>query len=217
MDARDFYDEFDDECDDEKIDVARDVAAIALTSVYGLYIMDLQSSQEGSTLPPAVPLSLLDMSPRSLQDSIVAMCSRLSLPLPSDFPHNVCSEHTGLKSDVNNSDDLKSKLEEAANRAGAADYFRTCCEPLNGNYPHLQHFAGGICTVFPGSSTVESDFSILNFEKSDHRTSLSDVCIEGIFHARQFEEVEQLQVESKNGNFVFESEPQDRTAGNEAR
>jgi hypothetical protein len=97
MDARDVYDERDDECDEETIDAARDVAAIALTSVHGLYIMDLQSSQEGSMLPPAVPLSLLDMPPRSLQDSLVAMRSRLSLTLPSDFPHNVCSEHTGLK------------------------------------------------------------------------------------------------------------------------
>jgi hypothetical protein len=133
--------------------------------------MDLQSSQEDSKLPPAVPFSLLEMCPMSLQDSLVAMRRRLSLTLPTDFPHNLCSDHTGLKSDVNNSDDLKSKLEEAANRAGAADYFRACWEPLNGNYPHLQDFAAGLCEVFPGSWTVESDFSILKFEKSDHRTS----------------------------------------------
>jgi hypothetical protein len=60
-DTRDVYDDLDTECDEEKIDVARDVAAIALTSVHGLDIMDLQSSQEGLMLPPAVPLSLLDM------------------------------------------------------------------------------------------------------------------------------------------------------------
>jgi hypothetical protein len=48
-------------------------------------------------------------------------------------------------------------------------------------------------------------------EKSDHRTSNSDVCTEGIFHARIFEEVGQLQVDSKNDNFIFESEPRDRT------
>jgi hypothetical protein len=148
MDARDVYDEWDDECDEETIDAAREVAAIALTSVHGLYIMDLQSSQEGSMLPPAVPLSLLDMPPRSLQDSLVAMRGRLSLTLPSDFPHKVCSEHTGLKRNVSNSHDLKSKLEEAANRAGVADYFRACWEPQNGNYPHLQHCAGGLSTVF---------------------------------------------------------------------
>jgi hypothetical protein len=123
MDARDVYDDLDDECDKERIYAARDVAAIALTCVHGLYIMDLQSSQEGS-LPPAVPLSLLDMSPRSLQDSLVAMRSRLSPTLPSDFPHKVCSEYTGLKRNVSNSDDLKRKLEEAANREGAADFFR---------------------------------------------------------------------------------------------
>jgi hypothetical protein len=77
-------------------------------------------------LPPAVPLSLLYMYPRSPQDGLVAMRSCLSLTLQSDFPQNVCSVLTGLKCDVNNSDDLKRKLEEAANRAGAADYFRTC-------------------------------------------------------------------------------------------
>jgi hypothetical protein len=75
----------------------------------------------------------------------------------------------------------------------------------------------GPAQCFPGSSTGESDFSILKFEMSDHRTSLSDVSIEGIFHARPLEEVEQLQVESKNGNFVFEPAPQNGTAGDEAR
>jgi hypothetical protein len=64
-DARDVYDELDDECNEEMIDIARDVATIAPTSVHGLNIMDCQSSQEGSKFPPAVPLSLLDMSPRS--------------------------------------------------------------------------------------------------------------------------------------------------------
>jgi hypothetical protein len=33
MDARDVYNELDDESDEEKIDMARDAAAIALTSV----------------------------------------------------------------------------------------------------------------------------------------------------------------------------------------
>jgi hypothetical protein len=107
MDARDVYDELDEECDKETIDVARDVAAIAIKFAHGPYIVDLQSSQEGSMLPPAVPLSLLGMFPRSLQDSLVSMLSRLTITLPSDFPHKVCSEHTGLKRDVNNSDDLK--------------------------------------------------------------------------------------------------------------
>jgi hypothetical protein len=71
--------------------------------------------------------------------------------------------------------------------------------------------------VFPGSSTVEIDYSILKFEKSDLRTYLLDVCIDEIFYARHLKEVEQLQVESKNGNFVFEPVPQNGTAGDEAR
>jgi hypothetical protein len=54
----------------------------------------------------------------------------------------------GLKRGVTNSDYLKRKLEEAANRAVAAECFRACWEPLNDNYPHLQHFDAGLCTVF---------------------------------------------------------------------
>jgi hypothetical protein len=154
-------------------------------------------------LPPALPLSLLDISPRSLQDILAAMRSRLSFRLPSDFSYNVRSEHTGLKRDVNISDDLKRKLEEAANPAGAADYFRTCWEPLNGNYPHLQHFAGGLSTVFPGSSTVESNFSVLKFENSDHLTSLSDVCIEKIFRARQLRKSSSFKWNLRTGTFVL--------------
>jgi hypothetical protein len=84
------------------------------------------------------------------------MLSRLSITLRSNSPNKVCSKQTFLHRDVNNSDDLKSNLEEAAKRAGTADYFRGCWEPLNGNYPYLQHFAGGFRTVFPVSSAVEA-------------------------------------------------------------
>jgi len=41
-------------------------------------------------------------------------------------------------------------------------------------------------TVFPGTANVESDFSIVNFEKNDYRTALTDLSVEGIMHSKQF-------------------------------
>ncbi|KAJ8571353.1 hypothetical protein ON010_g5486 [Phytophthora cinnamomi] len=40
--------------------------------------------------------------------------------------------------------------------------FANCWDSLDAQYPALKRFAGGLATIFPGTSTVESDFSLLN-------------------------------------------------------
>jgi hypothetical protein len=45
---------------------------------------------------------------------------------------------------------------------------------------------GGLATVFLGTATVESDFSVLKYAKNDYRTALTDFSLEGILHAKQF-------------------------------
>ena len=57
------------------------------------------------------------------------------------------------------------------------------------NYPLLKMYCGGLSTVFLGTANVESDFSIVNFEKSDYRTSLSDFSLEGILHCKQYDQL----------------------------
>jgi hypothetical protein len=42
-------------------------------------------------------------------------------------------------------------------------------------YPLLIAFCGGIASTFPGTSTVESDFSIIGWEKDDCQTALSNL------------------------------------------
>jgi hypothetical protein len=46
-----------------------------------------------------------------------------------------------------------------------------------------------IATAFPGTSSVESDFSIVNWEKDDCRIALTDLSLEGIFHSKQFDKI----------------------------
>ena len=52
-------------------------------------------------------------------------------------------------------------------------------------YPLLVMFAGGLATTFPGTSTVESDFLVLGWEKDEYRTMLSDLSLKGILQAKQ--------------------------------
>ena len=53
----------------------------------------------------------------------------------------------------------------------------------------LREFFGGLATAFPDTSTVESDFSIVKWEKDNSRVSLADLSLEGILHANQFKQM----------------------------
>jgi hypothetical protein len=54
-------------------------------------------------------------------------------------------------------------------------------------------FCGVIATLFPGTSTVEFDFSILHWEKDSFRKSLSDFGLEGMLQAKQWMFIEQFE------------------------
>ena len=52
---------------------------------------------------------------------------------------------------------------------------------------------GGNKAVFPGTSTVESDFSVIGWEKDEYRFSLTDISLEGILHAKQGKVLSQIE------------------------
>ena len=58
----------------------------------------------------------------------------------------------------------------------------------------LFKFCGGIASVFPGTATVESDFSVLRREKNVFRQNLTDFGLASVMHARQYDRLCQLQM-----------------------
>ena len=67
----------------------------------------------------------------------------------------------------------------------------------NNRFPSLQKFCGGLASAFPNTATVESDFSVIGWEKDDCRTSLTDFSLEGILHAKQYERLKILEQQLK--------------------
>lgn len=59
-------------------------------------------------------------------------------------------------------------------------------------FPSLCCFVGGIASVYPGTSRVESDFSVLKWEKNDYQKSLMDIYLELIMHSKQVKELSGL-------------------------
>ena len=65
--------------------------------------------------------------------------------------------------------------------------FEKCWECVADRVPLLYAFYGGLATVFPGTATVESDFSDLKWTKDVYSVSLSDFSLEAKLHTRQFD------------------------------
>jgi hypothetical protein len=53
----------------------------------------------------------------------------------------------------------------------------------------LRQFCGGLASVFPGTATVESDFTCTDNER---RSSLTDFSIEGSMQCKQFKKLSLL-------------------------
>ena len=57
--------------------------------------------------------------------------------------------------------------------------------PAQPSLDHLCAFCGGLETAFANTTSVESDFAILKFEKDDFRVSLMALSLEGVFHTKK--------------------------------
>jgi hypothetical protein len=57
-------------------------------------------------------------------------------------------------------------------------------------------FAGGLASVYPGTMRVKSDFSVIGWEMYKFRSALMDISLEGIMHAKQFKELQAIEMGS---------------------
>ena len=59
-------------------------------------------------------------------------------------------------------------------------------------YPNLFEFSGGLATLYCGSSSVESDFSGINFIKDDYSSWLSNFSLAGQMNSKQYSLLKKL-------------------------
>jgi hypothetical protein len=60
---------------------------------------------------------------------------------------------------------------------------------LGEKFTPLCDFAGGLATVSPSTATIESDFSLMKWEKRKFRSAQTDFSFEGILHYKQYEAI----------------------------
>ena len=126
----------------------------------------------------------------------------------SDFVHLVIKMRSRLESKWNSSkiDSLEAEHRQLCTAAFSERQFKSMLEEqddstsfkkawgggLAERFPLLCEFGGGLASTYPGTSRVESDFSILGVEKNAYQTSLMDLSLDGIMHAKQFSELQAI-------------------------
>jgi hypothetical protein len=136
-----------------------------------------------SQMMPVLPHQLVKVTPANFLRKARLHVARLEHFFDPEYIDVIGREHRELLQAFRGETvvrDVLSSLDD-----DASSDFEKGWGNLGVRFPNLHEFCGGIATVFPGTSTVESDFSILRWEKSNFRKSLSDFGLEAIIQAKQ--------------------------------
>jgi len=92
-------------------------------------------------------------------------------------------EHKELLVAYNSEAGFKDKID-------SQDYetmFNDGWDAFKGRFLHLRQFVAGLGTVFANTASVESDFSVLKWEKDSYRKSMTSLTLEGVMQSKQRE------------------------------
>jgi hypothetical protein len=128
----------------------------------------------------AIPLSSLLLQVRKQRECLLASYSEVAIEIETQYQDlvSVYQKEQTLKACLNNSTD--------------GSKFADVWHMLGEKFTPLRDFAGGLATVSPSTATVESDFSLIKWEKNKFRSAPTDFSLEGILHYKQYEAIQSI-------------------------
>ena len=142
-----------------------------------------------STLPPVLPKSIRDLSRSAFGDLLTQQRLRLRKSWSEQDLVDLELEFKAFKDRLNVETGFKDQVEAMPDTISFDDAW----ESVGTTYPLMCTFFGGLASVFPGTSTVESDFSIIGFEKDDYRRSLTNFSLEGVLQCKQHKKLRAIE------------------------
>jgi len=141
-----------------------------------------------SSFPPVLSHELIKLSVVEFIRKMRCYSYRLEQLYSSEHIDTIANEHKQLLHAYRTEQVLKQSI----NALSSQLTFKDGWSLLGRQFSNLMEFCGVIVTLFPRTNTVESDFSILRWEKDAFRKSLSDFGLEGVLQAKQWMFIEQF-------------------------
>lgn len=171
--------------------VVKSVAILFAETVCGLAAVVAERNEANGPcdeLPPVLPQSLMKLRPYDFMQLTIKQKSRLEVTINEEEQVRLNDEFKSLKDAYRDEAELKSMIDAFTFKTK----FNEAWKMIRGRFPLLCDFVGGLASVFPGTSTVESDFSVIGWEKDEYRTSLTNFSLEGVLHCSQYDYLQQL-------------------------
>jgi hypothetical protein len=163
----------------------RHIGLLFLSAIESISIIAAErDSCCGSTsdkIPPVNLRELANIAPREFHEVFFQQSQRLNLT----ESRGLCTEEVRDIKLAARENFSAQKLEEQSDIVE----FREFWEYFGQRYPKLHQFCDGNATVFPWTSTVESELSVLNWECDGLRSSVTGFSLEGIMQCKQFKQL----------------------------
>lgn len=170
------------------------IAKLFLHLVHRIYVLEPQRNENNTarvgSCPAAMPFLLAEAGAFMFSSIIMEQRDCLAISFTEKEIDSIEVQFKVFLRKYHNDEVFKGLIENTSK----CETFAAAWSWLYKEYPLLVTFAGGLATTFPGTSTVESDFSVLGWEKDEYRTMLSDLSLEGILQAKQATELKKINV-----------------------
>jgi hypothetical protein len=173
-------------------EVTRDVSRVYVQAMYSVVAIvaerDARNRKKTNVAPPVLPLEITGLSTIEFTELLFEHKERLRHSFLGTVVEEVISnEFEQLVRLISQDSNLKAALMKGSEDSDFGKAWR----PLGNRFPYMLRFAAGLASIMPGTTTVEVDFSTINYEKDDHRSALTSFSVEGILHSRQLEKLQQ--------------------------
>ena len=178
----------------DRAKIARSFAVLLVRLVDGIWNIGPDADGAGAfgrERPPVLPHELAKMRARDFVKLAREQRERLSVLMSEADILRIGEEHADSVEAVSREYDLRANLQMCAPKTT----FEEGWGLVGGRFPFLRRFAGGLATVFPGASNVESDFSLVKWEENKFRQQMGSLSLAGVLHAKQFEKVQAIATE----------------------
>jgi hypothetical protein len=179
----------------EQKDLQNDIALVYVTACNRINEISIYRDHNNnpcadpSSLPPVLPHELVKLSAAEFIRKIRQHAFRLERRYSATQIDSIADEHKTLLYAYRSEPVLKEGIDSLSSQSSFQDGWSL----LGSRLPNLMEYCGAVATLFPGTSSVESDFSVLRWEKDCFRKGLSDFGLEGVLQAKQFLFIEQFE------------------------
>jgi hypothetical protein len=171
---------------DDLEEVTRDVSRVYVQAMYSVAAIvaecDARNREKTDAALLVLPLEIARLSTIEFTELLFEHEERLRHSFSRTVVEEVISnEFEQLVRLISRDSNLKAALTKGSEDSDFGKAWR----PLGNRFPYMLRFAAGLASVMPRTSTVEADFSTINYEKDDHRSALTSFSLEGVLHSRQ--------------------------------